>query len=144
MSVCNVLKSCASVWCVSLAAFGLCVTIYVRCCCGAESPVTLSRFLMFHRCGLSAECIVDFSLWFFGSLSSVTNPVGQAIVAQPRRAFSWSLQLQKLPLCTWDTLGGGSSTLNCFLGFLIIIIRFLTWLITISNGHLLFLWLILE
>lgn len=57
----------ADVWCVSLAAFGLCVTVYVSLW-GEEPRHTLNV-----AC-LAAECILHYRLWFAGSISSITNP----------------------------------------------------------------------
>lgn len=75
-------------------------------CWGAETPVTLSGILMFRNCGLPvAECIIDFALWFAGSLSSITNPLARAI-KKPRleeaslglttSRNSFSLQLERI------------------------------------------------
>lgn len=95
MSVCNVLKMCAGLQCVSLAMFGLCVTVTMcTVAVGTESLVTLSRFLMFHYCGLPvAECIINFALWFADSLSSITNPLARRYKPCPGGAFTGSRNL---------------------------------------------------
>lgn len=111
--------------CVSLAAFRLYVTISVHCCCGAETLVTLSRFLTLRRCGLPVgwmhcRLFCLFLLFFFWFSFFHNKPIGQVMVALPRRTFSGSHKFQN-SLCALlkDLVGGGSSTLGCFWLFLL-------------------------
>lgn len=96
-----------------------CVCLFTVCALSLRSPVTLSRFLMFHLYGVPvAECIVNFSLLVCWFSFFHNKPRGRAIRAQPAAAFAGSPSL-KHPLCAPGKLfvGGGSRTVECCAGF---------------------------
>lgn len=112
---------CAQVNDVCLWQRSGCVWLHVLCCCGAEGLVTLSRFLIFHDCGLSVgrmhHQLLSLVCWFSFFRNS---PSGRAVGAQPRRPFGGSHNF-KNSSAGKDLAGGGRRTLDCFRPFLLII-----------------------